>query len=365
MIKVLHIFGIMNRGGAEMRTISLIPHLKQQNIHFDFVALSGQRGVLDESIEQQGSKVHYIKLGLGLIPTLFRLLRSGEYSVIHSHVSLVSGALLLLARIAGIKVRIAHFRNTTDVAHESFLRQIRNRILKRLILTNATKVLGVCQGALDGFWTKKQQEDARFAVIYNGFELPTVNANESFWQETVQAELPRPIIINVARMDFQKNHIRQVHIIAEYVKRFGAVSMVFVGKETESVKQQMQSLAAGFGISDNLVFLGERSDVMQLLVNADAMLFPSMWEGLPGAVIEAASVGKPVLGSRIPGIEEIASQLSHVVPFPLENDDGEWAEKLHECLAATDTEQQRMKNFEGSLFQIRANVESFRSAYTE
>ena len=120
MTKVLHIFGIMNRGGAELRTISLMPRLRDRDVHFDFVALSGQRGVLDESLEQQGSSVHYIKLGFGMFVPLYRLLRSGEYSAIHSHVSLVSGILLLLARVAGIKIRIAHFRNTTDIEHESF-----------------------------------------------------------------------------------------------------------------------------------------------------------------------------------------------------------------------------------------------------
>ena len=365
MAKVLHIFGIMNRGGAELRTISLMPHMKQYGIEFDFVALSGQRGVLDESLEKQGSTIHHIRLGLGMILPLYRLLRSGKYAVVHSHVSLVSGLILLLARLAGVPIRIAHFRNTTDVAHESLLRRLRNRLLKRLILSNATKIFGVCQGALDGYWSSTQQQEKRFQVIYNGFELPTVNPDPMFWQDRLNQQLQSPIVINVARMDYQKNHVRQVKIFAEYVQRFGSGTMVFVGKEIDTVRAEMLSVASQLKITDRLIFMGEQGDVLNLLTNADIMLFPSMWEGLPGAVIEAASVGMPVLGSAIPGIGEIASQLDHVVPYSLEHSDAQWAEKLHECLSRADTRQQRMTNFEGSVFQISANVESIRRAYSE
>ena len=365
MTKVLHIFGIMNRGGAELRTISLMPYLKHHDIEFDFVALSGQRGVLDESLEQQGSKVHYIRLGLSMILPLYRLFKSGEYRVVHSHVSLVSGLVLLIARIAGVSIRIAHFRNTTDVEHESFSRRLRNRVLKSLILTNATKVFGVCQGALDGYWSPTQQQQDRFKVIYNGFELPTVMSTDTFWRDRLNQDLQSPIMINVARMDYQKNHVRQVKIFAEYVALYGVGTMVFVGKEVETVKAEMVDLANQLKIAERLVFMSEQSDVISLLTNADIMLFPSKWEGLPGAVIEAASVGMPVLGSDIPGIREISTQLNHVLPYSLEHSDKQWAEKLHECLTRTDTKQQRIHNFEGSVFQISANVESIRSAYTE
>ncbi|MBT0587778.1 glycosyltransferase [Alteromonas oceanisediminis] len=364
-MKVLHIFGIMNRGGAELRTVSLIPKMQKHNIEFDFVALSAQRGVLDSDLEKQGCQIHYVRLGLGMFWPLYRLLASGQYSAVHSHVSLVSGLVLLIARVAGVKKRIAHFRNTTDVAHEGPLRRLRNTVFKKLIRQHATHVLGVCQGALDGYWSQQQQQDPRFSVIYNGFPLPTDSVQPAFWRAYPEIRENEPVFINVARMDYQKNHVRQVDIFAQYVAQFNSGSLVFIGKENEDVKQAMLAAAREHNIDDRLLFLGEQSNVMPFLANASAMLFPSMWEGLPGGVIEAASVGIPVLGSDIPGINEIAGQLPQVIPFQLSRSDAEWAGALHQAYLQAADQTTARAQFAHSIFQIDANVDQLRRIYSE
>jgi glycosyltransferase involved in cell wall biosynthesis len=80
------------------------------------------------------------------------------------------------------------------------------------------------------------------------------------------------------------------------------------------------------------LILGERTDVPRLLQAADIELFPSLWEGLPGAVLEACAAGVPVLGSDIPGMREIARHLASVRLLSLAALNEEWASAALELL---------------------------------
>ena len=76
------------------------------------------------------------------------------------------------------------------------------------------------------------------------------------------------------------------------------------------------------GIEDNVRFAGSRNDVPRLLLSSDCFIFPSKWEGLPGAVLEALTAGLPVVASDIGPTREIASQSNNVHLVPVEDTEG-------------------------------------------
>jgi glycosyltransferase involved in cell wall biosynthesis len=69
-------------------------------------------------------------------------------------------------------------------------------------------------------------------------------------------------------------------------------------------KEPLQQLASELGIADRVHLLGHRDDVPDLLAAADVFVMPSLWEGLPLAILEAMFAGKPVVASAISGIPE-------------------------------------------------------------
>lgn len=363
-MRVLHIFGAMNRGGAELRTISLMPAMTERKVQFDFCVLSGNQGVMDETITDLGGSIHYIKLSWGFVWQFFLMLRRERYEVVHSHVAFVSGFILLIARLAGIKKRVCHFRNTSD-GRSSWLRSMRNGLLRFLIRHNATHILGVCEGALSGFIGESWRESSQCKVIYNGFPAAQIVHQLDFWQELIPNYSGKKVVINVARMDVQKNHLRQLQIFYQVTLLDPHVHMVMVGLENADTKAQLIQYLARVGISDKVSFLGLKSDVMRWLSHADVMLFPSLWEGLPGAVIEAASVGVPVVASDLPGVIEIARQLPVVNALSLKASDKTWAEQLIKQLNRSDEKSARVEQFTVSDFQLSANVEALYAIYSE
>jgi glycosyltransferase involved in cell wall biosynthesis len=68
---------------------------------------------------------------------------------------------------------------------------------------------------------------------------------------------------------------------------------------------KLASEVARLRIGDNVVLLGERKDAHEVLAAADIFVLPSLWEGLPYVIVEAASLGKPIVATDIDGVREV------------------------------------------------------------
>jgi glycosyltransferase involved in cell wall biosynthesis len=133
------------------------------------------------------------------------------------------------------------------------------------------------------------------------------------------------LYINVSRMEKQKNHERLISIFAKIIDDDATARLLLVGRGGNEIERRARACAEEFGIADRIIFAGQRSDVPRLLKAADLMIFPSLREGLPGAVLEACAAGIPVLASDIPGVIEIASHFPSVRHLSLNASDANWA----------------------------------------
>jgi glycosyltransferase involved in cell wall biosynthesis len=364
-IRVLHIFGRMDRGGAEMRTVELLRVLDQSKFAFEFCALSGLRGELDHEIEVLGGKVHPVKLGICFPWKFLSLLRTRRYDAVHSHVHYFTGFILLLAAAGGVPQRIAHFRSTADGKGGHSWRRARNAILKYLVNLCATDIVGVSKAALElsmgpGCWN-----DARCQVIYNGI---TVKAYQAGGDRTgVRTEFGVPddatLLIHVGRMDPAKNHERLIRIFYRFSLLVPNTWLLLVGKRTERIEARVRVIAHECKLLDRILFVGLRTDVPRLLAGADLMLFPSLREGLPGAVLEAAAAGVPVLASNIPGILEINEHIPEIQAISLAYPDDEWALRALTLLGRRNSPATSYGVFP-PLFDVNHSRGSFECLYT-
>ena len=337
-IRVLHVLGRMNRGGAELRTIEVLRHLAPTGIRADVLALSGEPGELDDEIVRLGGEVILLRRGVGFHRRLNEIMRAGGYAAVHSHVHHYSGVLLRAAERAGIPVRVAQYHSLDDGQGNGLPRRLYRWWMRRLVDRSATAILGVSRSVLAANWPG-HEGDPRCQVIYNGVD------DAAFAQarprDEVRAQLIGPdhaacrLVIHVGNLTPPKNHDLLLATFDELARSHGDVHMVLVGRGEPAAEASLRQRIAASPHPARLHFLGGRSDIASLLLAADVFLFPSMREGLPGALVEACAAGLPCLASDIGPCREVAESISRVRIQPLAAGPSHWAEALVDLMRTT------------------------------
>jgi glycosyltransferase involved in cell wall biosynthesis len=139
------------------------------------------------------------------------------------------------------------------------------------------------------------------------------------------------IVGNVARLAEQKGHRDLIAAAPRVLDRHPDVRFVVAGDG--ELRDELEQLARPLG--DRFAFLGERRDVPDLLASFDVFAFPSRFEGLCLAVIEAQAAGVPVVATPVGGIREtvVDGETGWLVPT---HDVPALAERIGWCLEHAD-----------------------------
>ncbi len=347
-----------------MRLVELMRNLDPERYCFEFCCLSGTDGELASEVRLQGGAVHPLRLRAGFGARFRHLLRTEGFDAVHSHVHWASGWILRLAARERVEQRICHFRSTWDGREEKLLRRMRNCVLKSWIDRYATDIVGVSEAALSSNIGPGWERDARCQVIYNGIDLSpfAIPAGRAGVRAEFGIAEDATVVIHVGRMDAPKNHERLMRIFARLAALAPGVCLLLVGARREPVQSRVFAIMREKSLSGRVVFAGIRSDVPRLLRASDLMIFPSHWEGLPGAVLEASAAGISVLATDLPGIREIERELPEVRTMSLASSDEAWA-----AAAAALCRRPRSSSshsFLESSFTMAESVESHRRLYS-
>ncbi len=146
----------------------------------------------------------------------------------------------------------------------------------------------------------------RIVVIPRGLAVDDQDRRvENTW--TVRASLgwdgAYPVILNVARLVPQKGQTYVVAAMKDVVSRFPSARLVLAGEGW--LRPTLERSINEQGLQDHVTLLGERRDIPTLLRAADIFVFPSLYEGLGNALLEAMAMGKACVVSRIPTLCEV------------------------------------------------------------
>jgi glycosyltransferase involved in cell wall biosynthesis len=287
--------------------------------------------------------------------------------VVHANVHYTAGMILCLAGRAGIPVRIANFHATEDGRTSTWRRRAQRRAMRRLIDRHATDIVGCCETVLEHAWGEDWRGDSRCRAIYYGSEVADLEnrSDRSGVREELRVPADAVMFLHLGRCspDGQKNHQRLLSIFAEICKVMPAARLVLAGRGTDDAGGAIACRICELGLQDRIRTLGVRNDVARLLAAADALLLPSLFEGLPNVVLEACAAGVPVLATDLGGVREIASRLAIVHCLPLSASDPEWAAAASQL--PVEAERVRLKDtatdaFRASIFHIDRAADAHR-----
>lgn len=364
-IRILMLFTIMNRGGAETMVMNYYRNIDRTKVQFDFMVHREKRGAYDDEIEAMGGKIYRM---MPLHPFTFGKYQKqiaqffdehNEYKIIHGHCSESGYFVYKEASKRGIPVIIAHAHNSHALFDAKwFFRTYFKHAMRKYI----TQVFTCGEEAAQWLAGEKL---APSAILQRNSIDTRVYAYQETNRTDIRKALHLPgdaiVIGHVGRFNKQKNHAFLIDIFHAFVQKHPHAHLVLVGvgelmEETQKKVQKLQ-------LNDQVHFLGIRSDVPSLLHAMDLFLFPSFMEGLSVSMVEAQCAGLPcVVSDTIPNevsMSDLVSFLSLKAPVY------EWVKEM-EFMINRDLEREDYPTvITQAGYDIRKNAEWLQNYYLE
>lgn len=298
MIRIVHILTSFDIGGAEQFVLDLCRRLDRKRFDTTVVAVV-RGGPMRPEFHEAGIPTEVIgketTLGLATIRTLTELLRHEVHLarelIVHTH--LFGGD--TWGRIAALRANAPYLVTTEHNINRD--EGLGKRLVKRVLARRTDRIVAVSEAVLHHSLRVDRIPIDRAVVIPDGVDL------ERF-RPMPQAPDRREVrFLTVARCVPQKGIDILLDAFAMVRAALPHATLTIIGDGP--LRSQLEQQARAYHLSDRVTFLGFRRDLEDCYHRADIAVFPSRWEGLGIAAIEAAACGLPVIASVVGGLQEV------------------------------------------------------------
>lgn len=287
MLRVLHVLGSLQRGGAETFVMNVYRRIDRSKIQFDFLVKERVDDGYEKEAVALGARIFVVpsakKIGFAkyIIEQKKVMQEGGPYLAVHSHVNYLSGVTLLAAKLAGIDNRIAHSHSTR------FPQGFGEKISRYAIKPFSTKLFACSKEA-----GKALFDSAEFEVVGNGIDWKRFAADST--RERGQTPFT---LVQLGRFVEVKNHQFTIRLLAElsYTTE-NDFRAVFLGNGP--LLAATEEMASEMRLVDRISFLGSVSNPESWLHGADCVLMPSLYEGIPLSAVEAQCANCNLIASN-------------------------------------------------------------------
>ncbi len=328
-MRVLELVDGIDGGGAGKIVYDYVSHMNKDDIEIDvlsFYKSDHSKPFLHDAFMKAGCNINYIdNRNKGLkkhFKEYKKVIKQGQYDIIHCHAGDWSFPYLYYAKKMGIPVRIAH-SHITKSEYKGF-KKIIVSFFRSMLPSVATNRYACGIEAGKHLWGKKSFTVMNNAVDCGLFKFDKETRNRI--RHELQISDNTIVLLHIARFCYQKNNEFVVDIATELKKKKidFKVLCVGVGKNFEKVQAEVSKR----GLTDCYNFLGMRNDVSEILMGSDIAVLPSRFEGLPIFSIEAQASGIPLLMSD--KISSEAKILDSTAFLDIDNGCQEWVDKINE-----------------------------------
>lgn len=335
MLRILHVIGSMECGGAETMIMNIYRNIDRTKVQFDFVLHTQKVGLYEAEILKLGGKIYrtnkYTVLNFIQYKKWWNtfLNEHGEYRIIHGHINSSAAIYLSVAKKRGLKT-IVHSHATKN--NERSLRNLVFQIMSYPIRFIADYFMACSrQAGIDRFGSKIVESE-HFRVLANGIDVRKYKFCKNKRVEIrKELEISDEVfaICHVGRFTYAKNHDFAIEIFLEILER-KSNAMFFLFGDGE-LKNLIEKKVKQYGVEDKIKFMGIKNNIYDYLQGMDCFLFPSLFEGLGIALIEAQATGlRCVVSEAIQKEADIKAGLVEYLPLMSEKVDV-WAEKCCEA----------------------------------
>jgi len=305
-------------GGGESHLLSLIENMDKNK--YNPVVLSFTDGPMVDKLKENNIKVKVINSNkpfhLSKWNKVKSYIKENKIDLIHAHGGRAYSNVFWAGRTLGIPmIETVHGWSFND-AQPRLIKKIRligEKFLLKQSITN------ICVSESNRKTGKRYFKNFECPVIENGIDLQKFNPNRKFNNIRKELNVPNDItlITYIARFSKEKQPLVPLSTFATALKSNPSIRLLMVGDG--DLKERALTVADKLKINKQVIFLPFRSDIPEILAASDIYLLTSLWEGLPIGLLEAMSMGKAIIASKVDGVVDIIQDGQNGMLIDLQN----------------------------------------------
>ncbi len=303
-IKVLHIIKSLGRGGAEMLLPETLKLHDKDRFEFHYIYFLPWKDQMVESIHANGGVVRCIPANNN-VQLMLKVRQVVEYAEEH-------GIQLIHAHLpwAGIVARKVGRRSRIPVIYTEHNKQERYHFITKWMnlatMNYNTEVVAVSSDVAESIYRHKAHVIPPVSVILNGVNTDYFNISNLdpiVIRKQLGIPVDAPVIGTIAVFRFQKRLDIWMELAKKILERNAKAHFIIVGDGPlkESLLKKRKSLE----LEDRIHMPGLQTEVRPYLAAFDIYMMSSVFEGLPVALLEAMSMGRPIISTDAGGIKEV------------------------------------------------------------
>lgn len=380
-VRVLHVLGNTNLGGAESRIMDLYRHTDRNRVQFDFLVHSGEEGFYEKEIRELGGRIFRVpRFRIYNYFSYRKALKEffqehHEFALVQGHMTSTAAIYLPIAKKAGVKKTAAHARSA---GVDKGLKGTMTRFFRRNLADKADYLFTCSELAGISVYGEKAVQEGKTIFIPNAIDCAGFTFDpEKRKKLREELGLTDAIIIgHVGRFHYAKNHEYLLRVFAELCRMSAGAGgstaetgadqkyhLILLGEGP--LMEDTRKLAEELGVADRVHFLGNHKNIADYYQAMDYFVYPSRYEGMPGTIVEAQASGLPCLMSDTICREVIATEL--VETMSIEKEPKVWAEELQRRIDALVSKQENREKYAAKMaaagFDVQAQAERMMRFY--
>ena len=301
-IKVLEVVGSLRMGGLETVAINFFRYSDKSKYEFYFLTYQkgNEKEFFEDEVKKLGGKIIKIdspKKGMfKFIKSVKKIIKNENYKIVHSHTFYNSGIIMYIASKLNVPIRITHIHTNNSMKNQKFIKVMYNFIMKNLIKKYSTKVCACSKEA--GILTCGKKYFKEYGIVVNNCididKYKFSSENRKNIRNNLKINENEIVIGNIGRIEKVKNQIFLLNIL----KKLNDTKFKLVIAGDGTLKKFLEDKAKEYGIINNVIFLGNISNVSEVLSAFDIFALPSEHEGFGLVLLEAQANGLKCLASK-------------------------------------------------------------------
>jgi glycosyltransferase involved in cell wall biosynthesis len=326
-VRVVFLIDSLAAGGAEVSLAEMLPLLRDKGVRTTVACFHRRQEGVQDQVIGAGFDVRYIDATgwAARIRAVRRLIRETRADILHTTL-FESDIIGRLASVGQDSVVVTSLVNTSydpDALPNPAIAAWKRAAVRMIDGWSARWLAdhhhAISRAVADSAVRVLRIDPDRVTVILRGRDPQRLGDPSPERRRAARQHFHVPpdarVIVTVGRQEHQKGQVYLLSAMREIVHRHPDVLLLLAGRRGGS-SASLAAMAAEPGLRDHVRLLGHCDDIPDLLAAADVMAFPSLYEGLGGAVLEAMALGLPVVATALPALREVVEEGENAALVP-------------------------------------------------